>query len=494
MKYLLVSSITNQLINCQITQLDKSSEYSWLKPWLGEGLVTSNKNKWKTRRKILTPAFHFKILQDFLPIINEQSGVLISKIYRLISEGKTDDEHFEEKEKSRHLETNVLPLITLCTLDTICETAMGIKVYAQDRESKYVNALHQVSELVVFRLTRPWLWPDFIFYGSSYGKRFKRCLKVMQEFTQTVIKERREDWIKNNGHLLEEESTETNDIRMKSIKTNNTELKIIQTNNSELKSSESFTFGENNNKKRRLAFLDLLLHQHLVNETLTLEDVREEVDTFMFAGHDTTAMAISWTLYMLGLYQDVQEKVREEIDEIFDEVMNESLDEINANNANFGETNENIPGNNGNIPEINENYPEMYEKIRKNGENNPKNGETFIGKKRNFEGPFQHIKVTIEMMKKMKYLDCVLKEVQRIYPTAPFVGRELTEDVVINGYTVPKGTTAGILTFLLHRDPTVFPNPEKFIPERFLPENSLGRHPFAYVPFSAGKISSSYMN
>lgn len=417
--------------------------------------MTSNKNKWKIRRKILTPAFHFKILQDFLPIINEQSHVLISKLYRLISEKNHEP-------NDNQLETNILPLITLCTLDTICETAMGIKVYAQEKESKYVKCLHQVSELVVFRLTRPWLWPDFLFYSSRHGKRFKSCLKIMQDFTQNVIMERKDDWIRDNGHLLDERSSEkkSSDMKIsesKVVERERTDSEIVESLKVEAKDNSKRTNCDNqgvnqeNNNKRRLAFLDLLLHQHLVNETLSLEDVREEVDTFMFAGHDTTAMAISWTLYMIGLHQDVQEKVREEIDEIFD-------NEINYNNVTCGEINSNT----------------------ETGLSGSKSG---LSKSRIEE----RIKVTTDMMKRMKYLDCVLKEVQRIYPTAPFVGRELTEDVVINGYDVPKGTTAGILTFLLHRDPTVFPNPEKFDPDRFLPENTLGRHPYAFVPFSAGQ-------
>lgn len=42
------------------------------------------------------------------------------------------------------------------------------------------------------------------------------------------------------------------------------------------------------------------------------------------------------------------------------------------------------------------------------------------------------------------------------------------------------------MTYMLHRNPKIFPNPEKFNPDNFLPENCIGRHPFSYIPFSAG--------
>nr|CAD7256508.1 unnamed protein product [Timema shepardi] len=89
-------------------------------------------------------------------------------------------------------------------------------------------------------------------------------------------------------------------------------------------------------------------------------------------------------------------------------------------------------------------------------------------------------------IQEMKYLDMVIKEILRLFPSVPAFVRNLREDVELDEYTLPKGANITIGAFALHRDPDYFPDPEKFDPERFSPENSQGRHPYQYVPFSAG--------
>ena len=63
----------------------------------------------------------------------------------------------------------------------------------------------------------------------------------------------------------------------------------------------------------------------------------------------------------------------------------------------------------------------------------------------------------------------------------------LTKPLISPGeFTIPAGCMVHLPIYFLHRNPTQFPDPEKFDPDNFLPERVAKRHPYAYVPFSAG--------
>nr|AGO03797.1 cytochrome P450-like protein [Tanacetum cinerariifolium]AXL93714.1 Cytochrome P450 [Tanacetum cinerariifolium] len=94
-------------------------------------------------------------------------------------------------------------------------------------------------------------------------------------------------------------------------------------------------------------------------------------------------------------------------------------------------------------------------------------------------------------MKNLLYLGAVIKETMRLYPAAPLaVPHESTEDCVVSGYNVPKGTRLLINLWKLHRDPNIWSDPEEFKPERFMTTNKdidvKGRH-YDLLPFGSGR-------
>ncbi|CAG5928667.1 unnamed protein product, partial [Menidia menidia] len=359
---ILFHSETVEKILSNPIHLDKAFAYTFLHPWLGTGLLTSTGRKWRQRRKILTPTFHFSILADFLEVMNEQAEILVERLDKMAGKGPF----------------NCFNHVTLCALDIICETAMGKKIYAQSNsDSEYVKSVYRMSDIVSRRQRTPWFWPNFLYYNFGAGNEHDKTLKVLHSFTKKVINERSE-----NLSYIETDSDSDQIIR------------------------------------KRHAFLDMLLKTtDEEGNNLTHEDIQEEVDTFMFEGHDTTAASMNWALHLMGSHPEVQKKVHQELQEVF----GESDRPINT-----------------------------------------------------------------EDLKKLKYLECVIKEALRLFPSVPFFARSLCDDCHIKGFNIPKGTNVIIITYALHRDPRYFPEPEEFRPDRFLPENSAGRPPYAYVPFSAG--------
>ena len=229
--------------------------------------------KWHSRRKMLTSAFHFRILEDFLDVMNNQCQTLISKLDK-----KVDCEEF-----------NLYPYITHCALDIICETAMGKNINAQDNnDTDYVKAVYRGSEIVFQRQRSPWFWYDWLFSLTPTGIEWKNAIKLMHKFTTDVINERKEyhKMIGNDDH-------EDEDIGI----------------------------------KKKFAFLDLLIKESKGGTVLTDDDIREEVDTFMFEGHDTTAANMAFTMYMMALYPGIQEQVQCELDQIFGESDREATSE-----------------------------------------------------------------------------------------------------------------------------------------------------------------------
>ncbi|KAK2171156.1 hypothetical protein NP493_1092g00050 [Ridgeia piscesae] len=94
---------------------------------------------------------------------------------------------------------------------------------------------------------------------------------------------------------------------------------------------------------------------------------------------------------------------------------------------------------------------------------------------------------TPESMEQMSYLKCILKEALRLYPVVTMNVRVLDEDLVIDGYRIPKKTMYVMNHYAACRNEQLFEKADEFIPERW--DRSVHRHtkkPFASLPFGFG--------
>lgn len=94
---------------------------------------------------------------------------------------------------------------------------------------------------------------------------------------------------------------------------------------------------------------------------------------------------------------------------------------------------------------------------------------------------------TFEEIRQLEYVDRVLKESLRVWPTAPAFAVHPKEPETVAGHALSPGDEIFVLTPMLHRDPAVWgPDPERFDPERFTPEQVAKRPVHAWKPFGNG--------
>ena len=102
---------------------------------------------------------------------------------------------------------------------------------------------------------------------------------------------------------------------------------------------------------------------------------------------------------------------------------------------------------------------------------------------------------TAELLNKLDYTEKVIKESLRLYSSVHSFSRVALEDHLIGGYKVPKDMTIIVSSYVTHRLPEYWDDPNRFDPNRFDKERSVGRSRFAYIPFAAGHRNciGSYM-
>ncbi|GIY87032.1 cytochrome P450 4c3, partial [Caerostris darwini] len=236
--------------------IEKSDFYDFFKPYVGTGIFTCDSSQWKARRKLLAPCFQSSMLKGYLTVFNEHAQKWVE---------------FLHEETGKEF-TCIESPISLCSLDIVCETILGVKIGALRNEAEeYVSSLHRLLDVAMSRIWKFWQWPDFIFRCTNSYREGLQHLRIAHGFSRSIIKERKFRYLKGE-------------------------------------------MGDDNRRPKCL--LDVLLELHIEDQVLDEERVRQEVDTFIVGGHETIAIAVKWALYLIGLYPEAQEKIHQEQDSV----------------------------------------------------------------------------------------------------------------------------------------------------------------------------------
>ncbi len=233
----------------------KSPDYKLLLPWLGEGLLIAEDKKWFRNRRLLTPAFHYFILKSYSSVYNSCVSVLSGKWQEHAMSGKP---------------VRVFQDISSMSLDIILQCAFSFNSRCQLLEERhpYVEACCQLTQHCTERFLNPFYRYEWIYWRTAHGRKMKKLCKIVHDHAENVIVERR-------AALASETEKE---------------------------------------EKKHYDFLDILLvAKDEEGRGMSDLEIRNEVDTFMFEGHDTTTSGMSWTLYCLAQHPEHQVKIREEV-------------------------------------------------------------------------------------------------------------------------------------------------------------------------------------
>ncbi|XP_075986350.1 cytochrome P450 4V2-like [Anticarsia gemmatalis] len=263
------------------SSVDKNFTFKIAKPWLGNGLLTATDDivdfsfsaselesmltdlstaslqiglspTWRAHRKVMNLAFTQRILDGLIPVFNKQAK-------RLMNE-------FESQKKTFNPE----PLLLKNNLETICKTSLGLDAdERQDLVNEYAASLRAIFGTMFERFVKSWLISDAVFYFSSVKKRQDKIINGLHNLSTTILENRK----------------------------------------AEIKKLKENQFYADNFQP----LLDPILEITLDKGLLTEKEMKEEIDTIIFGGHDTSATTLTYTLMLLGSDAARQEKAYQEI-------------------------------------------------------------------------------------------------------------------------------------------------------------------------------------
>ncbi|KAI1325231.1 cytochrome P450 78A3 [Xylariaceae sp. FL0255] len=326
----------------------------WMVRILGEGVLLAEGQEHIHQRKSLTPGFSIQAIRGLTPVFWQKS-LLLAKLWR--------DEMTAEKVSTKSFE--ILEWLNRTTLDIIGSAGFGYDINSLENPETPIREAYRL--VFAFDILSRMLHGIQAFIPAS--KHIPAKMNRDMETSRAIIVDKATEII---SEKQEEAETNTN-------------------------SKDILALVARDNKKMK----------EMGEEGLSFETMRDQVMTFLGAGHDTTATGVAWTIHLLSTHPVIQSRLREEIKDF--------------------------------LP--------------------------FLFNKQTRFDPEQIASADVDQL---PYLDNVCRESLRYIPPIPMTVRQSLEDDVLGDYKVPAGTVVYVLANAINRLPMYWgPTADEFDPDRW---------------------------
>lgn len=339
----------------------KGPNMEWIfRDLLGRGIFNADGKNWSQQRKTTSHMFTANLFKEHIWAVVMRNA----KKTRAILSGSPTDKPVD-----------FFNLMNRFTLDTIGEIGFGKHIGSlEDPSSPFLRSFDRAQQIVMMRFVTPF-WEVLRCLGVGSEADQREHFRRLDEYSRTVVQELQACVSQDGGKVG------WADI------------------------------------ERKKSFVGLFLADaNKRGEHVSEDHLRDLVLNFLIAGRDTTAQALSWTVFLLSCHPEVEAKARQEVNEVCG-VAEPKYDDIN----------------------------------------------------------------------KLVYLNAILSEALRLYPSVPLDSKyALNDDVWPDGTFVPAGTDIFYNIYAMGRDPSIWgENAEEFRPERWL---AMSRMPdnYMYPVFNGG--------
>lgn len=241
-------------------------------PFLGDGIFNTDGDKWYHHRKTSANLFNLNIFKiEVMTAFNEHLDEVIDILDR--DQGKP---------------FNIQRLFHNFTLDSIGKIAFGIEIGALKTRVQFADDFDYVQKMSMDSIVDPF-W-RVSRYLTPAGWKYFTCIRRMDEFAYKIIADRRREEAQRQaerkaaGRSVDDDDEDAGDMKRDASRSG---------------------------KGRDLVSLYLAREEE--GKRLSDKDLRDIILNFIIAGRDTTAQALSWTIFRLCTVPDVQKRVRDEV-------------------------------------------------------------------------------------------------------------------------------------------------------------------------------------